>query len=72
MELIVVIIGWFNVGKLIFFNRLVGKCVVLVDDMFGLIRDWCEGDVCLGDFLFKLIDMVGYENEGGVIFVVCM
>lgn len=36
---VIVIIGKFNVGKSILFNRFVGKRSLIIFDRFGVIRD---------------------------------
>lgn len=72
MGVIVVIIGWLNVGKFILFNCLVGKCLVFVDDMFGVIWDCRFGEVWFGDFCFMIVDIVGFEEVDRFMLEGCM
>lgn len=67
IKFIVVIVGRFNVGKFIIFNRIVGECVLIVEDMLGVIWDCIY---FLGEWLiydFNIIDIGGIEI-GDVLF----
>lgn len=61
MKLIVVIVGRFNVGKLIFFNRFIGERWVIVDDILGIICDRIIGEIEWRGIIFNVIDMGGIE-----------
>lgn len=59
MLFVVVLVGCFNVGKLIFFNVFMCSCDVLVVDMFGVICDCYYGVCCIGEWLFVVVDIGG-------------
>src|SRR4028118_1135462 len=59
---IVAIVGRPNVGKSTLFNRLVGKCLALVDDRPGVTRDRREGDASLLGLEFRIVDTAGYAG----------
>ena len=61
MSFTLAIVGRPNVGKSTLFNRLVGKCLALVDDTPGVTRDLREGEARLGDLRFVVIDSAGLE-----------
>lgn len=59
---IVVIVGCLNVGKLILFNRIVGECIFIVEDVEGVI---CDCIYIMGEWLnckFLLIDIGGIDD----------
>lgn len=61
IKLIVVIVGKLNVGKFIIFNRVVGECIFIVEDMLGVI---CDCIYLFGEWLiyeFNIIDIGGIE-----------
>lgn len=62
MTFTVAIIGRPNVGKSTLFNRLVGKRLAIVDDTPGVTRDRREGDGCISDLAFRIVDTAGLEN----------
>lgn len=37
---IVVVVGWFNVGKLMLYNWLIGEWQAIIDDISGVMCDW--------------------------------
>lgn len=61
VNLVVVIVGCLNVGKLIFFNWIVGEWIVIVEDIFGVIWDcfYVYGEWLGKNFL--MIDIGGIE-----------
>lgn len=61
LKLIIVIVGCFNVGKLIIFNWIVGEWVFIVEDILGVI---CDCIYSLGEWLnvdFNIIDIGGID-----------
>ena len=56
----VVIVGPPNAGKSTLFNRLIGRHKALVHDTPGLTRDRHEGEGCLGELRFRVIDTAGF------------
>lgn len=61
MKLVIVLVGWLNVGKLIFFNCFMCLCDVIVYDVFGVMCDWYYGEGCYGMCVFIVIDIGGFE-----------
>ncbi|MGA8399395.1 MAG: ribosome biogenesis GTPase Der [Stellaceae bacterium] len=62
MGFTVAILGRPNVGKSTLFNRLVGRRTALVDDAPGVTRDRREGQGCIADLEFRVIDTAGLEE----------
>lgn len=61
VNLIIVIVGRLNVGKLIIFNCIVGVCILIVEDIFGVI---CDCIYIIGEWLgceFSIIDIGGID-----------
>lgn len=61
VKLVVVIVGCLNVGKLIIFNRIVGECVFIVEDVFGVICDCIYNLVEWFGKEFNIIDIGGID-----------
>lgn len=60
--LIIVIVGCFNVGKLILFNWIVGEWIFIVEDVEGVIRDCIY---VMGEWFncfFSMIDIGGIDD----------
>ena len=62
MSFTVAILGRPNVGKSTLFNRLAGRRLALVDNTPGLTRDRREGEGCIADLGFRVIDTAGLEE----------
>lgn len=62
MSFTLAIVGRPNVGKSTLFNRLVGKCLALVDDRPGVTRDLREGSARLGNLRFTVLDTAGFDE----------
>lgn len=57
----VVLIGNFNVGKMMFFNVLMGLWVKTVNYL-GIMVDVCLGMVVFFDLIVELIDLSGFYS----------
>lgn len=58
-------IGWFNVGKFLFVNVILGENWVIVLDMVGMICDVINIQFMVKDGCeFMMVDMVGIKKKG--------
>lgn len=62
-RLVVVVVGRLNVGKFIIFNKFVGKRILIVENIFGVIRDRIFVEVEWLDKYFILVDIGGIEFD---------